>query len=387
MTMVNRRTLLRNSALTGALGLVSTAGRAVAARPTYAGPNVVIVRFGGGVRRRETIDARHTYSPYLLKSLSHRGTLFTNMQVSNLEGVTQTSHAQGTLYLLTGRYDAYEDVESQFLGERFEPAAPTLFEYLRKSYDVADYECLIVNGEDRKNEEYFTFSNHDLYGVDYRCHTLSLARYKRYLFEQQIAEGGLDAKQLEKTRKQLADLENLDYRNAEPLGQGARLEAFWARWREYFGDSGFVNARGDGLLTQLSLWALEHLQPRLMMINYQDPDYVHWGNPSHYTRGIAEIDRGLQQLVSAIDALPRYRDQTLIVVVPDCGRDSNPFMRVPFQHHFNSRSAHEIWALLVGPGVAKGRVYDHQVNQIDVTKTIGALMGIPTPSAEGGVLV
>ena len=147
MTMVNRRTLLRNSALTGALGLVSTTGRAVTARPTYAGPNVVIVRFGGGVRRRETIDAQHTYSPYLLKSLSRRGTLFTNMEVSNLEGITQTSHAQGTLYLLTGRYDAYEDVESQFLGERFEPAAPTLFEYLRKSYDVADYQCLIVNGE------------------------------------------------------------------------------------------------------------------------------------------------------------------------------------------------------------------------------------------------
>ena len=90
-----------------------------------------------------------------------------------------------------------------------------------------------------------------------------------------------------------------------------------------------------------------------MMINYQDPDYVHWGNPSHYTRGIAEIDRGLQQLTSAIDASPRYRDQTLIVVVPDCGRDSNPFMRVPYQHHFNSRSAHEIWALLVGPGVCQ----------------------------------
>ena len=26
------------------------------------------------------------------------------------------------------------------------------------------------------------------------------------------------------------------------------------------------------------------------MVNYQDPDYVHWGNPSHYTRAIAVID-------------------------------------------------------------------------------------------------
>ena len=36
-------------------------------------------------------------------------------------------------------------------------------------------------------------------------------------------------------------------------------------------------------------------------------------------------------------------------------------MSVPFQHHFNSRAAHEVWALVVGPGVAKGRVYDRAI--------------------------
>jgi len=378
--MTSRRELLIAGALIGTMP-------ALAERPAYSGPNVIIVRFGGGVRRRETIDPAHTYAPYLSKSLIQRGTLFSNMEVSEIKDVTATSHSQGTLYLLTGRYDVYRDIEGKFFSERFEPAAPTLFEYLRKAYDVPTHECLIVNGEDRKNEEYFTFSNHDLYGVDYRCHTLSLARFKRYLFTQQANEGKLTERELLNTRKALTELKRLDYRNTEPLGQGERLDAFWRNWRTHYGDSGLVNARGDSLLTQLAVRALDSLTPKLMMINYQDPDYVHWGNPSHYTRGISIIDRGLEALIDAVQISPIYRDNTIFVIVPDCGRDSNRFQRIPFQHHFNSRSAHEIWALLVGPGIPRGKAFNHRVDQTDVTTTIGALMGMATSEAEGRVLL
>ena len=44
-----------------------------------------------------------------------------------------------------------------------------------------------------------------------------------------------------------------------------------------------------------------------MMVNYQDPDYVHWGNASHYTRAVQIIDDGLQRLVAAVDADPFYQ--------------------------------------------------------------------------------
>src|SRR3954452_14037468 len=59
-------------------------------------------------------------------------------------------------------------------------------------------------------------------------------------------------------------------RDAQPAGP--ELEEFWERWRAYYGTGGFLNPRGDRLLTTLSLWALRHLRPKLMMINYQDPD-------------------------------------------------------------------------------------------------------------------
>src|SRR6266567_6288193 len=263
------------------------------AKPAYRGPNVIIVRFGGGARRRETIDAETTYAPFLCHEFARRGTLFNNMEIDSFTPTVgvDTSHGQGTLYIITGKYEKYKDITNKFLAERFESRVPTIFEYLRKSYDVPDYQTLIVNGEDRSNEEFYTFSNNHLYGINFRSNTLSLYRYKTYLLRRSIQAGTWTGKELEKKRKELAKLEAADYRNSEPNGQGPELVNFWDRWRQYYGESGLVNPRGDRLLTELTIRALKELRPKLLMVNYQDCDYVHWGNLTHYTRAISIMDR------------------------------------------------------------------------------------------------
>jgi len=360
----------------------------LAAKRPYTGPNVIIVRFGGGARRRETIDPQFTYAPFLCHDLAKRGTLFGRMQIDSFTpsvGV-DTSHGQGTLYIITGKYEKYKDITNKFLSERFESKVPTIFEYLRRTYDVPEYQTLIVNSEDRSNEEFYTFSNHHLYGINYRCNTLSLYRYKTYLLRRSLQMGKWTGKEMEKKQKELAKLEAVDYRNAEPNGQGPELVNFWERWRQYYGESGLVNPRGDRLLTELSIRALKELRPKLLMVNYQDCDYVHWGNLTHYTRAISIMDDGLKQLVAAVEADAEYRDNTVFVVVPDCGRDNNPLADVPCQHHFNSRSAHEIFALLVGPGVRRGVVVDKPADQISIAGTIGQLMGCATEHAERRIL-
>jgi hypothetical protein len=357
-------------------------------RPVYRGPNVILVRFGGGARRRETIDPESTYAPFLCHEFVKRGTLFSKMEIDSFTPMTgvDTSHGQGTLYIITGKYEKYTDITRKFLAERFESKVPTLFEYLRKSFDVPDHQTLIVNGEDRSNEEFYTFSNHHLYGINYRSNTLSLYRYKTYLLRRSIQAGKWEGKELEKKRKELAKLEAVDYRNAEPNGQGPELVQFWERWRKYYGETGLVNPRGDRLLTELSIRAIKELRPKLMMVNYQDCDYVHWGNLTHYTRAISIMDDGLKQLVAAVEADPEYRGNTIFVVVPDCGRDNNPFVDVPCQHHFNSRSAHEIFAVVVGPGVARGAVVDRRTDQISIAGTIGRFMGFTADQAESRIL-
>ncbi len=380
-----RREFLRNGiAGAGALAMSNALPiGASAATRDYDGPNVILVRFGGGVRRRETIESATTYAPYLCHEFAKRGTLYTNMEISQFEGI-ETSHGQGTLYLLTGKYERYKDVGGRFLGQRFEAPVPTIFEYFRKTYNVPEHQTLIVNGEDRTDEEFYAFSNHHLFGVEYRSNVLSLYRFKTYLLRRQINAGVFQGKELKKQQNELSKLEELDYRvHRDNRGQSEEIEAFWERWRQYYGETGFVNPRGDRLLTELSLRALKELRPKLLMINYNDPDYVHWGNPSHYTRGISTIDQGLRQLVEAVEADEEYRDNTVFVVVPDCGRDTSPMAAVPFQHHFN---AHSIFAAVMGTGIARGQVVDKPSDQISVAGTIGHVMGFDTEFTEGTVL-
>lgn len=382
---VSRRGFLMAAGGAAAVAGLPSAWSQESAPAEYRGPNVVLVRFGGGVRRQETIVEKTTYSPYFLHELAPRGVLFPQMSIDQFEDIT-TSHGEGTLYLLTGKYQKFRDVEGAFLGGRFESTVPTLFEYLRRSYAVPEHETLIINGEDRSNEEFYNFSNAHLFGVQYRSATLSLFRYKTFLLRRQLAEGGIPEKFVEEKRKQLSEMESIDYRVSKEQQQAAEIERFWERWRAEYGDSGLVNARGDALLTQLAVRAMEQLRPRLMMINYQDPDYVHWGNPSHYFNGVSIIDRGIKQLVDASERLDAYRDNTVFVIVPDCGRDTNRAQAVPFQHHFDSKSAHEIFALVVGKGIDKGRVVDRAVDQTSITATIAAVMGFRAEMAAAPAL-
>jgi hypothetical protein len=351
----------------------------------YDGPNIIIVRFGGGVRRRESIDPEHTYAPFLCHELVKRGTLFNKMEIDVFQDIN-TSHGEGTLYILTGKYEKFKDVTGRFLGGRFEASVPTVFEYLRKSFNVPVHQTLIINGEDRGDEEFYNFSKHHLFGARYRSNTLSLRRYKTFLLRRQIAAGKWTDNEFVQKQRDLDKLESIDYRQTESNGQGAELDAFWERWRKFYGETGLVNPRGDRLLTELTIRALKELQPKLIMVNYNDPDYVHWGNMTHYTRGVAIIDEGLRQLVATVEADPAYRDNTIFVVVPDCGRDTNPYAAVPCQHHFNSRSAHEIFALFFGPGIQRGVVVDKRVDQIQVASTIGKFMNMPTEFAEKRIL-
>ena len=122
------------------------------------------------------------------------------------------------------------------------------------------------------------------------------------------------------------------------------------------------------------------------MVNYNDPDYVHWGNMTHYTRGIAIIDEGLRQLVATVEADEEYRNNTVFVVVPDCGRDTNPLASVPCQHHFGSKSSHEIFALVFGPGIARAAIVDKLTTQASIANTIAQVMGFKAKWAEGPVL-
>lgn len=237
------------------------------------------------MRRAETIADQTTYSPYLLNVLAKRGTLISNLTIAQLQDV-DTSHAEGTLNILTGRYKAYTKVGAKGLAPLLEPDQPTLFEAVRKAFEIPAHQALLVNGEDRPQEEYLTYGGHKHFGVSFRSEVIGLYRYKLHKFRRILEDNKAPEDVLVAARKQMDELTAHDFRNTARHSSEV-MEGFWDNWREQYGDTGLKNPRGDRLLTELAVRAMRQLKPRLMMINYQDPDYVHWGNASHYTRAIA----------------------------------------------------------------------------------------------------
>jgi hypothetical protein len=394
----NRRTFIQSTVAAGAAGSLPILGQEKAQDPKadYNGPNLIIIRFGGGARRLESIDRKHTHAPFLAHKLSSRGVLFNSMEIDHFdEGKkangkpVDTSHGQGTIYIMSGSYKKLRTVGSGALDERFVPSVPTLFEYFRSKYKVDEHQALIINSEDRKQEEFLTYSNHVRFGIDDKCQILSLYRFKRYLFSKLLEEGKREGREITvKERRQIQQqydkLAAIDRRGK--LTENPRLMEFWARWRHHYGDSGLKNPRGDRLLTELTLRSMRELQPRMMMVNYTDCDYVHWGIRSHYFNALGIMDQGIRQIVAAAKADEFYRDNTLFVIVPDCGRDNDLLADIPFQHHFNTKSAHKIFALFFGKGVPAGEVFDKGCDQTQIAGTVGKLMGFDTDEAESRIL-
>jgi hypothetical protein len=357
-------------------------------KPPYKGPNVILIRFGGGIRRQESIlEPEKTYCPFVYHELyEKRGILFNNVEIESAPGI-ETSHGQGTLFLLTGVYDHYENP----VPERFEAKVPTIFEYFRKTYDIPSHQALVLSSEDRPNEEYCSYSNHHFYGVRYRSTVLSLRRYKAFLLKRALAFDPMTPRERLAKETLFNEMEFNDHRrDGHEVWEGP-IDEFWDRWRSYYGAARLPQMRGDRFLTSVALRAMRELRPRLLMVNYQDPDYVHWGPPTFYTRAISVIDDGIRQIYEAVQNDPgdggshTYRDNTVFLIIPDCGRDNNACLSVPFQHHFGSRSAHEVFAIATGPGIARSRVpVDKLRQQISLPATVGAIMKFPTEHVQAG---
>ena len=106
----NRRTFLQSTMAAGAVGSLPLFGQDTP-KADYRGPNLILIRFGGGARRLESIDKQHTYAPYLTHVLAKRGVLFNKMEIDHFKKAQKangkpvdTSHGQGTIYIMTGSY-------------------------------------------------------------------------------------------------------------------------------------------------------------------------------------------------------------------------------------------------------------------------------------------
>lgn len=138
----------------------------------------------------------------------------------------------------------------------------------------------------------------------------------------------------------------------------------------------------DAKVYDLAVSALGQ-HPRLALIAFPAVDeWAHTGDFEGYRRAIQTVDGLIADLWAALQADPFYANQTTLFVTNDHGRRLDDFTT----HGGNSLSEQHVTLLTVGPRTPAGVASATRRTLRDLAPTVGQLLGLATPFAEGNVM-
>jgi hypothetical protein len=363
----SRREFLRIAAGAGALasvgGLSSRASEVLKDETKLPPPDqrrLILVVFGGGTRSSEAIDdPEHRYIPRLWKEMVPRGTLFTNMRVEH-----RIVHPNSNASIKTGHWE-YEDLDWSK-----PPAHPTLFEIVRKNRGLPDtaawsfvYASILAN-TGRSSAEGFG-DRHAANVVEPPTIPRTTAEEMDRLMMSARATGSLEAEE-----KAAAECARLARTTSKISLAGLRsdaarswMEQQYTAWREGSGTTSH-----DALLARCACECMKRFSPHVMSVDFGEIDCAHYGSWSRYVEAIRRTDELTWQVWQSAQSLPDYRDKTLLLVLPDHGRELERPGGSGFLHHsdFYTREGEDegcrrVWMLAMGPGVQQGAKSDRAV--------------------------
>ena len=344
---------------------------------TAHGRRVIIVTFGGGVRYSETFSPEGLRNIPRLAELRPRGFFFRNCINAGV-----LSHFNSTASILTGNWQRVDDFGFQ------PPAGPTLFEYFRKTTKAPPMDAWIV--ATNKSFASMGASGDPLWGQPFGANVV---------LPKQLL---LDAVK-EVVRKQpgggVADRNNVQRQLQEILSEGYE----GVGWTIFKGGRqldrhvretltqalvDYINGpesptSGDELTFFIAREVMREFAPRLMLVNFWDMDVAHWGSYSLYLQAVTKTDRLTGMLWDEVQANPRYKNNTTILILPELGRDgdinaANGFLN----HRSGDPSCRNMWMLALGGGIRTGET-ERPLHHVDVAATAGALLGIRTGEMAG----
>jgi arylsulfatase A-like enzyme len=109
-------------------------------------------------------------------------------------------------------------------------------------------------------------------------------------------------------------------------------------------------------------------EPDVMAVDFGEIDCAHYGSWSRYVDAIRRTDELTWRIWRATEQLDSYRGRTLLLILPDHGRELDRPGHWGFIHHsdfYTNKGADEgcrrVWMLALGPGVAHGRQIEKPV--------------------------
>ena len=139
---------------------------------------------------------------------------------------------------------------------------------------------------------------------------------------------------------------------------------------------------------------MKRFSPSVMAVDYGEIDCAHYGSWSRYVDAIRRTDELTWQLWRAAGSLSAYRGKTLMLILPDHGRELESEDGWGFIHHsdfYTNKGADEgcrrVWMLALGPGVKPGGRIDRAVPITTAASTGLDYLGLePSKGAAESVL-
>jgi hypothetical protein len=344
------------------------------------GRKVIIVTFGGGVRYSETFAPDGLHNIPRLAELRPRGHFF---RTCRNQGVL--SHFNSTASILTGNWQRVDDFGQQ------PPASPTVFEYYRKQTRAKPLDAWVI--ATNKSFAQMGSGSDRNWGPSYGANVVlpkqllldAIGEVVRHKTGQGVADRSNVLKHLESV---LAEgYEGVGwtiFKAGRELDRTVR-ESLTHALVEYMNGPELPSS-GDELTFFITREIMREFAPRLILVNFWDMDVAHWGSYSLYLQAITRTDRVTGMLWDEIQANPKYKDNTTVLILPELGRDgdqnaSNGFLN----HRTGDSSCRELWLLALGGGVPVGET-DRPVAHVDVAATVAELLGVGLAPVTGKLL-
>lgn len=333
----------------------------------------VIVVTCGGMRREDTFAADGLANiPHLHTDLLSRAVFFP--AVRN-DGVT--SHFNTISSILTGTWQRLDD------WGKSRPAAPTLFEYLRKQMHVRSEDTWLISSNKALTSQIGASAVRE-YGPEFAANVIFPKQLLINAVVRAAAQGravkGTDRAAVQPELVAMLNSDNYDGLGWSISGEASSLDTpTLGVMQQAIDDLIRTNApvTGDEFTFLVSTEVMRRFAPSFLTITFSDMEVAHFGSYSLHLAGIRNVDRLVHELWNLIQELPAYRNKTSLFVLPEFGRDldgstTNGF----FNHRQNSESTRVTWMLCLGDAIRKPQTIESPISPTDICPTIARMFGL-----------
>ncbi|MHC4477963.1 MAG: alkaline phosphatase family protein [Planctomycetota bacterium] len=322
--------------------------------PSVADRKFIVILFGGGTRNSESIDdPQHRYIPRLWNDMVGNGTLFTNMRVEH-----KVVHPNSAGSIMTGHWE-WDDVDWS------RPVAhPTIFEIYRKARSAPDTKAwaFVYASILAKTGESLATG----YGSQYAANIVEPPTIPRTTAEQmgRLMQHAATVGSAEAEINAAAECTKLARTTSRIATGGIRsqralrfLDDQYEKWK-----AGTGTTSHDAFLTERAIACMRTFAPDVMAVDFGEIDCAHYGSWSRYVEAIRRTDELTWRIWRAAEQMDEYGGRTLLLILPDHGRELDRPGHWGFIHHSNfytnegaDEGCRRVWMLALGPGVAAGR--------------------------------